>query len=76
MVRSCRRIVSDLWLGDRVHDVGDVMCAIVVLGSFIVIIGNEKKKGLKRMNGGRRMSSEFVRYCIGPFPSDHDVVPD
>jgi hypothetical protein len=48
MVRSCRCIASDLWLGDSVHDVGDVVCVIVVLGSFIVIIGNEKKKGLKR----------------------------
>jgi hypothetical protein len=70
MVRSRRRIASDLWLGNSVHDVGDVVCVNVVLGSFIVIIGNEKKKGLKEMNGGRHMSSEFVRYCIGPFPCD------
>jgi len=48
MVRSCRRVVSDLWLGDSIHDVGNVVCVIVVLGSFIVIIGNEKKKGFKK----------------------------
>jgi hypothetical protein len=60
MVRSRRRIASDLWLGDSVHDVGDVVCVNVVLGSFIVIIGNEKKKGLKR-NEWR--ATYVVRVC-------------